>query len=123
MEEGGILLVPMISTCRPWLRGRGEGSAPCAVHKQIYKTIPSCLYLLKFLLPEPILAFPATGRVKNRPITTEIKILSALRYFLRKRQGRDGGGGDGKDRGKREEGKDKDVGKSENAEECGKFCT
>ncbi len=50
---------------------------------------------MKFLLPEPILAFPATGRVKNRPITTEIKILSELRYLLRKRQGSEGGGGEG----------------------------
>ncbi len=50
---------------------------------------------MKFLLPEPILDFPATGRVKNRPITTEIKILSELRYLLRKRQGRERGRGEG----------------------------
>ncbi len=67
------------------------------------------------MLPEPILAFPATGRVKNRPITTEIKILSALRYLLRKRQGSEGGGGEEDKRRKREEGKDKVVGKSETA--------
>jgi len=39
------------------------------------------------LLPEPILALPATERVKNGPITAEIESLSALLILLRAEEG------------------------------------